>query len=232
MTDLKELLESAAGTDPAFTDEELLADLRRGKRSVRRRQFAAMAGGATAVALVAVGAWAVLPGGQTAGLDAPAAGSPTPLPLPPIDKSRIVKVVGAPVPLVADGVERSGVDLVCGLKPKGWRVTVFQAQRGMLSEMTFSPPQGNEKLVVRHAGIHPDDTGRMLVEKYDKTWEELPHVRAGSREAVVAGTRPGMRDVHIRIRSTKLIQVYESAPSLHWDLATLLRFTGSCDLAK
>jgi hypothetical protein len=230
MTDLKELLETAAGTDPALTDDDLLADLRRGKRSVRRRQLGAMAGGATAVALVAVGAWAVLPGGQNSGLDSPPAGSPTTL--PSIDRTRIVKVARTPVKLVADGVQRPGADLVCGLKPEGWKVSVFQAQGGMLSEISFAPAQGKDNLSVRHAGIHPDDTGRMLVEKYDQTWEELPHVRAGSREAVVAGTRSGMRDVHMRMSSTQLIQVRDAAASLNWDLSTLLRFAGSCGFKK
>ncbi|TDW88225.1 hypothetical protein EV137_6319 [Kribbella pratensis] len=58
MTDLKSLLEHAAGTDPVVTDEDVAADLSRGRRAARRRRFAGA--GLTAVAAaVVVGALAV-----------------------------------------------------------------------------------------------------------------------------------------------------------------------------
>ncbi|WP_020391131.1 hypothetical protein [Kribbella catacumbae] len=256
MTDLKDLLEQAAGTDPALTDADLAADLRRGKRSVRRRRFAGVAGGATAIAVVVAGAWAVLPGTGTSGLDVPAA-SATPPPastttatpqagrtLPgreglPVLPTQRPPVPAQPVRLVADGIVRPGVDLVCGLKPEGWKPVVMKLNNGMGSELYFTDPAldpakyapGSISLKVRHAGIYPDGTGRMLVEKYDKTWDELPHVQAGSRQAIVAGAAKGMRDVHMRMSKTKLIQVVDAA-GLGWDLPTLLRFTGSCGYPK
>jgi hypothetical protein len=58
MTDLKNLLEQAAGSDPVVTDAEVAADLGRGRRAARRRRFAGA--GLTAVAAaVTVGALAV-----------------------------------------------------------------------------------------------------------------------------------------------------------------------------
>lgn len=256
MTELKDLLDMAAGSDPALTDADLAADLRRGKRSVRRRHFAGVVGGATAIAVVAAGAWAVLPGTGTSGLDVPAA-SATPPPastttvtpqagrtLPgreglPVLPTQRPPVPAQPVRLVADGIVRPGVDLVCGLKPEGWKAVVVKLPNGMGSELYFTDPAvnpakyatGSTSLKVRHAGFYPDSTGRMRPEKYDKTWDELPHVQAGSRQAIVAGAAKGERDVHMRMSSTKLIHVLD-VTGLGWDLPTLLRFTGSCGYVK
>ncbi|NIK56166.1 CU044_5270 family protein [Kribbella shirazensis] len=58
MTDLKNLLEQAAGTDPVVTDADVAADLNRGRRAARRRRFAG-AGLTTVAAAVTIGALAV-----------------------------------------------------------------------------------------------------------------------------------------------------------------------------
>ncbi|TCC41148.1 CU044_5270 family protein [Kribbella speibonae] len=72
MTDLKSLLERAAGTDPVVTDDDVAADLGRGRRAARRRRFAG-AGLTTVAAAVVVGALAVplafAPGAQSGGSD-------------------------------------------------------------------------------------------------------------------------------------------------------------------
>lgn len=257
MTDLKDLLDQAAGPDPLLTDDDLLADLRRGKRSVRRRQLAGMAAGATAVAVVAAGVWAVMPGGQNTGLDAPVAGQTSPTQSPatvgkpfeqqsiPPDRSKAP--TGAPIPakpvkLVPDGVVRAGTDLVCGLKPEGWTVTVYRSSGVSTSELILAAPGvdpakssfGSATLSVRHAKIW-NENGQLLVEKYAQTWESLPHVRAGSRQAVATlSGQPNSvidRDVHMRMGPTQLIQTH-GGRAVHWDLPTLLRFTGSCGFAK
>ncbi len=58
MTDLKNLLDDAAGTDPVVTDTDVAADLSRGRRAARRRRFAG-AGLTTVAAAVVIGALAV-----------------------------------------------------------------------------------------------------------------------------------------------------------------------------
>lgn len=262
MTDLKDLLENAAGADPAVTDNDLMADLRRGKRSVRRRHFAGVAGGATAVALVAAGAWAVLPGADSTGLDSQPAGrtaaappsqavlppsaQPTKAKRTPPDHSRPPVQAPAPdrpVKLVPDGVVRPGTDLVCGLKPEGWEPVVYKSSNGVaFSSMVFEsaeldPAQYDEastRLSVRHARIW-NENGKLLVEKYGQTWESLPHVMAGSRQAVATlSNLPKAiisRDVHMRMGPTQLLQT-TGPRALGWDLPTMLRFTASCVFAK
>jgi hypothetical protein len=263
MTDLKDLLDNAAGTDPALTDDDLLADLRRGKRSLRRRHLAGAVGGAAAVALVAAGAWAVLPGADPTGLDSKPAGRTAATPTPsqvvrppsagPVttgkrtapDHSRPpvqAPAPASPVELVPDGVVRPGTDLVCGLKPKGWEPVVYKSSNGVaFSSMVFKSPGADPKydeastvLSLRHAKIW-NENGQMLVEKYAQTWESLPHVMAGSRQAVATlSNLPKAiirRDVHMRMGPTQLLQT-TGPRALGWDLPTMLRFTGSCRFAK
>jgi hypothetical protein len=52
MTDLTTLLDEAAGAEPALTEADLIADLARAKRSLRRRRVAGVAISATATAAV------------------------------------------------------------------------------------------------------------------------------------------------------------------------------------
>jgi hypothetical protein len=165
MTDLKELLDNAAGTEPAVTDDDLMADLRRGKRSARRRQVVAMAGGATAVALVVVGAWAVLPGDPSAGLAPQPAeqvsGTPT------IDRTTIRKIAGVqkpavkPIGLVASGEAPPGARMWCDLKPVGWTPKVGVPAADEVAALTFLPPGGGASAkearlaIPRHSASEP-----------------------------------------------------------------------------
>ncbi|GAA3599621.1 hypothetical protein [Kribbella ginsengisoli] len=258
MTDLKTLLDQAAGPDPILTDDDLLGDLRRGKRSARRRQLAGVGGGATVLAVMAVGAWAVLPGAHDTGLGSGPAGQPAPpanavLPssVPTTAKSgppdRTHPPVQAPAPatpvkLVPDGVVRPGTDLVCGLKPEGWEPVVYKSSKIASSSLVFQNPEldptkydeSSTRLTVRHAKIW-NENGQLLVEKYGQTWESLPHVMAGSRQAVATlSDLPKAitsRDVHMRMGPTQLLQT-TGPRALGWDLPTLLRFTASCSFAK
>ncbi|MEU8223011.1 hypothetical protein [Kribbella sp. NPDC048915] len=61
MTDLKELLDEAAGPEPAVTDTDLAADLSRGRRAVKRRRVLGIATGSVATAAVAGLGWSLLP---------------------------------------------------------------------------------------------------------------------------------------------------------------------------
>lgn len=254
MTDLKRLLGEAAGDEPAVTDDHLAADLRRGQTSLRRRRLAGVISGAVATTLAIGAGFAVLPGlGSSAGapLDPGVAARTTPTPTAPRTTSDQEKEAirrfhkeanrptvpkpAKPVPLVADGKVRPGTDLVCGLMPKGWRVTVWSTA-GNQSELIISDPnlknpkkynQVSTRMRVRHAGMVNN-----VPEKYGETWEQLMHFQAGEREAVVAPAdapaSDGIRDVHMKLSDTKLLQVTADATGLGWDLATVLRFTGSC----
>ncbi|MFG1816017.1 CU044_5270 family protein [Kribbella sp. NPDC049174] len=78
MTDLKNLLDQAAGSVPAVTDAEVAADLARARRAARRRRFTG-AGLTTVAAAIAIGALAVplvlSPGSDPAVSAPPAAGA-------------------------------------------------------------------------------------------------------------------------------------------------------------
>lgn len=254
MTDLKRLLGEAAGDEPAVTDNDLAADLRRGQTSLRRRRLAGVISGAVATTLVIGAGYAVLPGlGSSAGapLDPGVAAQTTPTPTVPRttpDRRKeairraekeanrpTVPKPAKPVPLVADGKVRPGTDLVCGLMPKGWRVKVWN-MAGNESELIISDPnlknpkkynETSTRMRVRHAAMVNN-----VPEKYGETWDQLKHFQAGEREAVVAPAHEpasdGTRDIHMKLSKTKLLQVTANATGLGWDLATVLRFTGSC----
>lgn len=257
MTDLKRLLGDAAGDEPAVTDDDLAADLRRGQISLRRRRLAGVISGAVATTLVIGAGYAVLPGLGSSGdpLDSGVAAqtNPTPSSLPTAsrtlsqgEKDAIRRFEAAanrpwvpkpaqPVPLVADGKVRPGTDLVCDLMPKGWQVKVWN-MAGNESELIITDPnlkdpnkynETSTRMRVRHARMINN-----VPEKYGETWDKLKHFQAGEREAIVAPTSTpasdGIRDVHMKLSDTKLLQVTADANGLGWDLATVLRFTGSC----
>jgi hypothetical protein len=259
MTDLKNLLAEAAGEEPTITDDDLAADLRRGQTSLRRRRFVGVVSGTTATALVVGASWALLPDAVPTGaplepgVAAPTRSKPTTSPVLPeterIRKDQLhlppnVPRPAKPVELVPDGVVRAGSNLVCDLKPKGWTVKTW-SEPANGNELIISDPklknpkkynETSTRLRVRHARFFPGKNGRMEVEKYSNTWEELPHLMAGEREAVVAPRdlplSNGNRDLHMKMSDSKLIQVANSATGLGWDLATLLRFAGSCHYAR
>jgi hypothetical protein len=268
MTDLKNLLEEAAGEEPAITDDTLAGYLRRGRRSARRRQLTGVVAGVAATALVIGGGWALLPDTKRASVEPDVAATPSATPstrLPgksrptagqmtswpvPLPESTLPPVPAPdhPVELVPDGKVRAGTDLVCDLKPKGWQAKVYPSAAANESEMSYFDPklpagkyhEVTTSLRVRHARFYKEGN-RMLVEKYSNTWEELKfrQRRAGDRWAVVSGSSQGpdidangLRDFHMRMSETKLIQVFNSATGLGWDLPTALRFVGSCHYAN
>lgn len=253
MTDLRNLLDTAAGDEPAVTDQHLAADLQRGRTSLRRRRFSGVVSGVAAVSLVVGGAWTLLPRMGDGTTEAPqVAAGPTTPPSPPA-RTRVKgtatapppglplpKAANRPVALVPDGVTRPGTTLVCDLMPKGWTVKAWSMPENP-DELVISDPaldatkyvEGSTWIRVRHARFYPDAKGRLVVpEKYSKSWDEFPHVKAGKREAIVAPYKSpasnGLLDVHVKVSATKLVQVMNGAPSLGWDRATLLRFAGSC----
>jgi hypothetical protein len=76
MTDLRTLLDDAAGPEPMLTDTQLAEAITRGRRSRRRRRTAGTVTAVTMTVAVAGTAWSVWPSAGTAGSDAPVAGAP------------------------------------------------------------------------------------------------------------------------------------------------------------
>ena len=246
MTDLKSLLEHAAGENPAITDDDLAADLRRGQRTVRRRQFTAAVAGVAATVVDIGGGWALLPQRDRSGI--PSEPGVAASPGPGLPRAR------TPVPLVADGIRREGANIVCALQPKGWTVKVMKgssavnpgpiggAPLSMSDPNVKHPIDGVDYLTVSPAGFHdgngsPANHGEKFVPKYDKTWEDFLHYRAGPYQAVVNHTpdserlpltASGEHQIHMKVGENALIEVWAVTPRLGWDLETALKFAGSC----
>lgn len=157
MTDLKTLLDEAAGPDPVVTDTELSADLQRGRRAARRRRTAG-AGTVAVATAVAIGTGYLLAPtpAVNGGTDAPAAsvtGSPSvrPTDQPSVRKPRqrvsdpgmpvepsLPPLVWAdkPVALVPNTKVPRGATITCDLMPKGWE---FGVRPVRLSGQTRQP---------------------------------------------------------------------------------------------
>ncbi|MER7246746.1 hypothetical protein [Kribbella sp. NPDC000426] len=258
MTDLKELLDEAAGPEPTVTDADLSADLTRGQRALRRRRLTGIATGAVATALVIGVGWSVLPSGTTSnGTPAPAART-TPTPAAPSTRPGPSHIPGGdrndhrsappipitPVALVANTKPFPGV-ITCDLIPQGWaaRIITTVAQGGGWEQQElYDPKLANPKqyhgvsytMIVRQVEMMDNGEG-LTADKYTEPWTKLPKVRAGQNEAVISGGSPrdGHREVHVRMgRTTHLVGVTNDAYNLAWDEATLLRFAGSCHYKK
>ena len=253
MTDLKDLLDEAAGADPVVTDTDLSADLERGRRALRRRRAIGIASGAVATALVIGVGWSVLPSGTaTDGTPAPVArttATPAQRTLATAkpflsrhadDQAGLPPIPAVPVPLVANTQPFPGA-ITCDLIPKGWAVklTVTAAQGGGWEQKVLTDPSlRNPKqyrdttysLTVRQVDMIDNGEG-LTADKYTEPWTKLPKVRAGKNEAVISlgNSRNGLREVHVRQgRTTRLVAVSNQADNLAWDEATLLKFAGSC----
>ncbi|WP_405056782.1 hypothetical protein OG474_29090 [Kribbella sp. NBC_01505] len=255
MTDLKHLLDDAAGPEPATTDTDLDGDLARGHRAVRRRRLTGIAAGTVATAAVLGAAWSFLPGGTTAdttpqvaattakpSAEPSAKPSTKPSDMPPPPRSvpgPLPPKPAVPVALVPNTRPMPG-KITCDLIPQGWSVDfTFPGtsedweQKELFDPKLENPGQYREnstRIRVRQSEMRDEGHG-LVPDKYSDTWAELPHVRAGSKEAVIStGTKEdGLREVHVRQGKTaRLVAVMNYTPSLGWDEATLLKFAGSC----
>ena len=253
MTDLKDLLDEAAGAVPGVTDADLSADLDRGRRALRRRRTIGIASGAVATALVIGVGWSVIPSGTaTDGTPAPAArttATPPPPTTPaathipgglPNDHRGLPRIPSTPVQLVTNTKPFPGV-ITCDLIPKDWaaELTVTAAQGGgWEQQVVYDPKLRNPKqyhdvtytLTVRQVDLMDNGNG-LTADKYTEPWTRLPKVRAGKNEAVISlgAKRNGLREVHVRQgKTTRLVAVSNQAYNLAWDEPTLLKFAGSC----
>lgn len=257
MTDLKNLLDRAAGAEPGVTDTDLSADLRRGRRALHIRRVTGMAAGAIATAVVAGVGWLVLPNGSAldGAPDVATRPSTTPSPVSPHipggstkDNRGLPPVPSEPVQLVPNPTPFPG-RITCDLVPKGWtaRITYPAAtstdweQQELTDPNLRNPAQYHD--VTHTVGIRQSellDNGQgITADKYTKPWTQLPKVRAGQNEAVVSGplggggNANGRREVHVRQgNGTRVIVVANHAYNLAWDLPTVLKFAGSCHYKK
>jgi hypothetical protein len=254
MTDLRGLLDHAAGEEPAVTGEELFADLARGRRAARRRRVAAAGSAAAATALVVAATWAVLPGTSlstepgivgsptpttsTRASEAPMTTEPRRAPVPRHTPVTLPPYAARPVRLVQQTV-RAGM-FRCTLHPAGWVVkrvddALVSGDEDVLilvdprfDSSGYEP--GNDDISVQPSRLMSDGS----VPKYSKGWDAFPHHRAGGHEAVMSrrqGPSGWYGDMFVRTDADRLFQVNVTAHA-GWDLATALRFAGSCDYAR
>jgi hypothetical protein len=252
MTDLRTLLEDAAGPEPALTDQELAADLGRGRRAVRRRRAAAIAAAAAGTVAVIGVTWAVLPGTSPSS-EPPVAGSPTPTTSVIPEVAEMTRAgrsfspkpwppyADEPVKLVSEPI--TGGDFTCSLRPAGWVVRKVDDPRInndqddlILVDPDFDP-EGRYDRDNADISVRPDAFGAggeppalEIVPKTDKAWDQFEHHRAGPYQAVAFGFGPqsgGEGEMFVRTGPTRLFQLMVT-PHAGWDRDTALRFAGSC----
>ncbi len=247
MTDLKHLLDDAAGPEPATTDADLDADLVRGRRAVRRRRLTGIAAATVTTAAVIAAAWSLLPGGatpdttpQVAATTTKPSATPSATDRPPQrDSGPLPPKPAVPVALVPNPTPMPG-KITCDLIPQGWSVDFTSPskngsweQKALFDPALQNPEQyraHSTRIRVRQSEMRDEGHG-LVPDKYGIPWSEMPHVRAGNKEAVISlGAKDdSLREVHVRQGQTAhLIAVSNYTPSLGWDEATLLKFAGSC----
>lgn len=252
MTDLKNLLDNAAGDEPATTDDQLAADLRRGQTSLRRRRITGVVAATAATALVVGGGWTLLPDAVPTGTTfgpgvaaTTAKSSARPSPTTSARHGRTTREAVPtkrpnPVRLVANAARPPGSEFVCSLKPTGW--TVEKSGNGLRMYDPKVEKRDGYYLGVYWTLVMPD--GSLPKYMSDQNWASFHHYQAGSYQAVIneapRRTEPpvplsgnGDRQIYLKLpgmeatAGDKLIDV-QVVPRLGWDLATALRFAGSC----
>lgn len=204
MTDLRELLDTAAGEPAAPTPDVVSCDLRRGRIALRRRRgLRAASGPVLAGAAVAVGL-AVVPN---------IGGDPT----------------GHTIVVPGDTSANPGVDLVAwdagatpkpispSLVPDGWTISGNQ-----------------DALVISRPGVatSPDDFAGKLVAMLAGDATPAPDARTvpfGSSKGTIS--REGdSTSLFFSLPDGRLMDV-QAPTSLHWDTATLVRFAQGLTVA-
>jgi hypothetical protein len=206
MTDLTDLLDSAAGDHPAPTPDVVGADLARGRRALLHRRWARA--GLAVAGVAAVGAAAVAvpaaldTGQQQVRVVSPAAGGGSVADAPNPGVDLVDFAAQAPVKPISPGVV-----------PDGWSVG------GDEHALVIAPPGSDNP---------PGDFRGKLVVYVDAN--TMPNESLPTKIEVAVGDRTGYA-----IRDDSMLQVWVSQPdgtalraqaplSLHWDEATLGRF--------
>lgn len=249
MTELKELLERAAGDDPALTDTDLAADLRRGRVASRRRRTATVATAAAGTAVVVGAAWLVVPGTAPSGTEQQppvAATTPArPLPrktstlpvLPSIPTRPPMTWAAKPVALVPNHQVVPGATITCDLMPKGWIAGTFKG--GRANEIWVRDPEStypHQEPPGFHDGWERGDGNSVFFgpfgDKVGNGWKAQVNAHQDGKEASVFTDRghsmkgrPG--EIFVRLSPTVTIQA-EIGPRTGWDARTAVRWAASC----
>jgi hypothetical protein len=218
MTDLMDLLDSAAGRPAAPTSETVDGDLRRGRRALLHRRWAR--GGALVVtgAAVAVG-MAVLPGAAPSSGQhrvVPAAGGVTvtgPTSSPPANGQSGATSVPTPGPGTLVPADPSGKDhaFSAALVPHAWQQQLSDYV------LAFEPPGtdtvindfGGKLVVVLAGGVTPPSDAR--------------HLRIGGNEAR-AWTEGDTSTYYVALADGGTNLVLQVPAALGWDDTTVARF--------
>jgi hypothetical protein len=198
MTDLRDVLDSAAGNPPAPTPDVVAADLGRGRRALVRRRAAQTAAGLLLTGAAAITGVAVLTGlGGDGGTQpvVPASGG---------------SVAADAVPLVPADTVVESLAIAPALVPQGWRVDgTDYALTVSPSGLTTGPDDFIGKLVVT---ISPDQTAA----------PGARHVTVGTADGTVSREDGTTTLVFTPPDEQQLVVQVPAA--LHWDDATLVRF--------
>jgi hypothetical protein len=167
MTDLKELLDDAAGPEPVVTDADLAADLSRGQRALKRRRSIGILTGSVATAAAVAAGWALGPAATSPdrGAVAPAATTRSAESVESVAPTRLYTIRSATAGwtvLVVSG-EQPGYDLndvpalqlvanptpypgpyTCDLIPKGWAVRSLEGRPVLYDRATAHPGKDDE----------------------------------------------------------------------------------------
>jgi hypothetical protein len=236
MTDIRTLLDHAAGDEPPLTLATLAADLMRGQRVARRRRVAAVGSAAGATALVVALVWAALPG-PSLSTEPGVAGTPSPAVSIVESKAEMVRAEQfadplAPPPYFVEMPVQAG-EFRCRLRPRAW---------GVVTHAEYPPATRDNNVM----SLVDQRTGRSdvtvidarlvngLLPQYDVAWAALQKHRLGRHEAVVMGSQKPAGwsgDVFVRTDQNRFFRVAVTA-NAHWVLTTVLQFAGSCDYAR
>ncbi|GAA1604683.1 hypothetical protein GCM10009804_71180 [Kribbella hippodromi] len=213
MTDLKQLLDDAAGPEPAASTDDLTADLARGHRAVRRRRIASITGGALATALVVGVGWSVLPAATTSSpapavkptvtpttsAKAPKASTKVPTtnakgapehPVPPSQKEDPrppAPLPATPVPLVVNRSPFPG-PITCDLIPQGWAVRIKGNAQELYDPNLKNPMRYRaltSTLLLQAAELMPRPGGGRIDRVPNVPWAQVAMKRAGKNPAAV-----------------------------------------------
>lgn len=258
MSELKTLLDQVAGTEPAVTDSDLSADLRRGRRAVLRRRTAGAAGVAMTTAAAIGAAYLLAPGTSVPGTtDAPAASSSSSasmaasvsaiksspssrmsMPPGPMEPQRPPMVwADEPVPLVPNTKVPRGATITCDLMPKGWVASLRDG--GYRSEIMVTDPKSTYPSVEppnMNLGWDKADGNSVF---YGSFGDKVGNGWAAQVTAVVDGKQVAMftnlgntmqgRPGEVFVRlSSKVTIQAEIGPRTGWDAQTAARWAASC----
>jgi hypothetical protein len=245
MTDLRELLERAAGDDPVVSDADLTADLHRGRRAIHRRRAASVTAAAAGTALAVGTAWLLAPGAATTGTPRPPiAASTTPrvkasLPpgMPSIPTRPPMAWAAKPVALVPNHDVVAGARITCDLMPKGWIFGLYK--EGNSNHIWVRDPNStypHQEPPGFHDGWESGDGNSVFFgtfgDKVGNGWKAQVTTIQDGKEAAVFTDRGNMMrgrpgEVFVRLSKSVTIQA-EIGPRTGWDSPTAVRWAASC----